>query len=187
MGWLESVWLKILELRGEILAGIFAACIFILLFANGDYQYARDLSKEALVWIFLLAVLTFFLILARMGKAIFDLVGAWRKKRIEHSKAIEFQIGVLKYLDTLSQGERAVLSYLVQKNQQSFNGDMTARNVVTLQQKNLIAIGSGMMVQDDAPYIIPPFVWNELQARKAEFNTADLEGMHPWRDHWMTR
>jgi hypothetical protein len=93
----------------------------------------------------------------------------------------------LKFLDTLSEDERQVLSYLVQKNQQSFNGEMTARNIVTLRQKNLIAMGTGVMVQDDAPFIIPPFVWSELQARKVEFNTADLEGPHPWRDHWMTR
>ena len=187
MEWVTSIWLKILELRLHVLAAICAFCVLVILLNDGAFRYAHDVSPGVLGLMFLGAVLTFCLIVAQVGKLLFDFVMTWRKSRIQHIKAQEFQTGVFKFLDTLSAQEREVLSYLVLKNQQSFNADMMAKVVVTLQQKNLIAIGAGMMSQRDAPYIVPPFVWDELQRRKTDFSKADLSGIHTWREHWMTQ
>lgn len=187
MDWLGSAWLKILELKMHLLVGTCAFCVFVLVLNDRGFSYAHNLSPDVLGLMLLGAILTFCLIVTQVGKQIFDLILAQRKRRADISNALEFQKGVYKFLDTLSAQEREVLSYLVIKNQQSFNADMMAKVVVTLQQKNLIAIGGGVMSQTDAPFIVPPFVWEELQRRKADFSKADLSGIHPWREHWMTR
>lgn len=186
MNWLENAWLKVLDLRVEILIGICVACVLIVFLANGHAFYLNELPKLVLGVISALAILAFCLTLARLAKALFAVVKNWWNKRVLRSNTLKNEGKVLVYLDSLSEDERKVLSYLVQKNQQSFNADMTARNVVTLKQKHLIVMGAGAMDVDDAPFIVPPFVWAELQVRKAEFNTANLSGPHPWRDHWMT-
>lgn len=185
MEWVTGIWLKILELRLHLLMGVCAFCVLVLLLNDGGFRFAHNLSPGVLGLMFLGAVLTFCLSVAQLGKLIFDAGSAWRKKRVEYSQALVFQKGVFKFLDTLSEKEREVLSYLVLKNQQSFNADMTAKVVVTLRQKNLIAIGAGIMAQTNAAYIIPPFVWDELQRRKADFSMADLSGPYPWRESWM--
>lgn len=96
----------------------------------------------------------------------------------------EYRQQVLGYLDTLSEVEREILSFLVQKNQQSFTADMAGKLIATLKQKGLVEMGPGVHTQLDWPFTVPNFVWEELMRRKEDFNIADLEGRVPWREQW---
>ena len=98
-----------------------------------------------------------------------------RKKREEE---------VLGYLDTVNDREREILSYLVQKNQQSFTADMGGELIATRKSKGLIEMGSGVHSPMTWPYTVPNFVWRELKRRQAEFNTANIDESPPWHICW---
>lgn len=187
MSWsFESAWLKVLDMKGEIATALCLASIVVIVCADRDWLYISQLPKTALALVAILGIVSGLIAVARLGKIVSDKVQTWRRAKKEQAAIDASAKETLVFLNTLTDGERNVLSYLVQKNQQSFTGTMMGRNIVTLRQKRLIVMGTGIVAQDDVPYTIPPYVWAELQVRKEEFNTADLAGPYPWRDHWMT-
>jgi hypothetical protein len=102
-----------------------------------------------------------------------------RKLRIDLRKKHK---EVLGFLDSLSDKEHVVLSYLVQNNQRSFDAVMTANVVATLRQKGLVTMGGGTVSVLDTPFTVPTLVWDELLIRRNEFNSCDVAGPHPWRE-----
>ena len=109
MDW-GNIWLKILDLRLHLLVGVCAFCVLVLVLHQRGFDYAHNLSPGVLGLLFLGAILTFCLIVAQVGKQIFDAGMAWEKRHREHSEGLKFQGEVLKFLDTLSAQEHKVFS-----------------------------------------------------------------------------
>jgi|GEM_PF-5507314 len=192
----DSNWLKVLDIKGTIAAAVTAACVVILLLAEYDLLYLGGLPIGVRAFFVIFGIIAFFILLGRLWEAFSASQKESKAKKAEErslqrqreedeADVEEQRITTLSFLDTLSEVETEILSYLVQKNQQSFQGEASGGHAAPLKQKGLIKIGSGIQRQNDCSFTIPPYVWEELQNRKDEFNTADLTGPHPWRVHWM--
>lgn len=195
MAWFpDSNWLKVLEIKGSTAAAVAVACIMILVMADAGWFFLDTLPEWAKA---VVAVVAFLAIALTGGNVLQWFIDESSKTRERRDKGKEEQAKqrkrkeererlrqtILGYLDTLSDSERDILSYHVQKNQQSFTTDMTGERIGTLKQKGLVEMASGIHREMSWPFTIPNFVWEELQRRKDEFNTAKLNDLDPWHDN----
>lgn len=194
MSWFpDSNWLKALEIRGSTAAAVAAASILVFVMAEAGWFHLDTLPAWLKAIIAAVAVLALALVGGNVAQWFIDESSKKKERRREeeehraeqHKKEeaqAQYRRQALGYLDTLSGLEREIFSYLVQKTQQSFTTDMSGTRIGTLLQKGLVEMGSGVHGALDWPFTIPNFVWEELQRRKDEFNTANLNDPHPWRD-----
>lgn len=196
MSWFpDSNWLKALEIRGSTAAAVASASILVFVMSELGWFYLDILPT----WMKALFAIVAILALALVGGNVVQWLIDEAAKKKERSRKEEerrneqrqkdeaqanYRQNVLGYLNTLSDREREILSYLVQKNQQSFSADMAGERIGPLKQKGLVDMSSGVHTQMEWPFTIPNFVWEELQNLKEEFNTADLNEPQPWRDPW---
>jgi hypothetical protein len=194
MAWFpDSNWLKALEIKGSTAAAVAVACIMILVMAFAGWFFLDTLPA----WVKAVVAAVAFLAIALTGGNVLQWFIDESSKKRERRRQEEEQRAeerkredtqerhrqkVLGYLDTLSDREYEILSYLVQKNQQSFTAEMGGTRIATLQQKGLIEMATGIYSSIDWPYTIPNFVWEELQRCKDAFTEAGLSGTPPWRD-----
>ncbi len=194
MSWFpDSNWLKALEIRGSTAAAVASASILVFVMSELGWFYLDILPTWMKALIAIVAVLALALVGGNVVQWLIDESAKKKERRRKEEERREeqrqkdeaqanFRRQVLGYLNTLSDSEREILSYLVQKNQQSFSGDMAGERIGPLKQKGLVEMASGVHTQMEWPFTIPNFVWEELQKRKGEFNKADWDGPQPWRD-----
>jgi len=188
----DSGWLQALKVQGSVAAALFAASVTVLILAALQMLYLDTLPRWALAIFVLIAIFSFAIFCARIWE--------WARERrdqdaiareVREAREVEerqereaIEAGerqTLRYLDTLSTIEKEILSYLVTNNTQSFTDFMGGSRIATLVQKGLIVMGAGVHSQMDWPYMIPNFVWAELQRRSEEFHSKNPHGPHPWR------
>jgi len=185
MTWIpDSNWLKALDVKGSVAGAIAVACLAVLFISDLNWFYLGALSNWVKAVFAIVAVLALSLLGGNLAQWGIDEYKRARQRRQKERLRAEHRQQVLRYLDTLSNIEREILSYLVQTNRQSFTTDMAGDLIGTLKQKGLIEMGSGVHSALNWPFIVPNFVWEELKRRQDEFNTADLEGPVPWRERW---
>ena len=92
---------------------------------------------------------------------------------------------ILGRLNSLSENEHRILSYLVQANNQSFNYRADDWDVQGLVGKGLLRIAAGQHSFFAVPFIVPDFVWSNLRKRRHEFSAAAPPQEPPWVKDWM--
>lgn len=175
----DGSWLKILEQSTWVLGAI---CIFSLisyvLLVRGIFQsllgYPWLPDASLIVFVFFAC-----LSISSIMKEISNKISQYFKKRKIHSHQIS-------RLDSLSPIEHRILSYAIQTGRQSFKTRLDNGDVSLLVQKGLLIRGGGTQNILEMPHFIPDHVWNELQMRISDFDSADLTDNPPWQRHWMS-
>lgn len=175
---LDGSWLKILEQKGWVF------CAMALFFGVFRYLLAAGmlpgLSKytwlpdAVLLAAILFAILAVGSIAHWLTESVPGATRGWRARR-----------KILARLDSLSEIEHRILSYLVQDNSQSFNYRIDDGDVQLLVQKGLLLMAGGHQNVFAVPFLIPDFVWRELRKRSDEFSSAAPPQDPPWVKSWM--
>lgn len=175
---MDSGWLKIFEQKGWVYFALF------LFFAALRYLLENALlpSLASFTWLsdvsLLGAVLFAILTIGSVGYSI----ATWLR---EFARSRRYRNTVLRRLDSLSDIEHRILSYLVQSNSQSFNYRIDDGDVQQLVQKGLLEMAGGHQNIMAIPFCVPDFVWAQLKKRSHEFSSAAPPEDEPWVKNWM--
>ncbi len=90
---------------------------------------------------------------------------------------------ILRHLETLSLKEKEIFGRLLATNERSFVATETGGYANTLIAKQLVARPAQIATLLNFVYIVPEFVWRELQRRKDQFPDSD-DPTDPWRVPW---
>jgi hypothetical protein len=104
----------------------------------------------------------------------------------------ENQRGLHKYIPHMTEREREVISYLLAKNQKTFEAAADGGRVATLLSRGIVMIvarPNQHLDMDNVPMTIPDHLWDVLLKHKDQFPYTpppdDEVEPHPWRRHWM--
>lgn len=161
-GWLDSGWLKALDLKGS--TALFLALGFGTIYLLAQYGlFSLDQLPGWLIAIFVtVGIVSFFIFLSRLWESITKQISKWIAKRKREKATIE-------HFDTLNEKEKAYLGTLLRDNTRSFNTHAVEGTAHSLMAKGIIYRAEGMGDIIEWPYLVPKFVWDELQKRKDEF------------------
>lgn len=175
---LDSGWLKLFEQKGWVYFSLALFCAALrYLLASGflpslaGFDWLPDASLLG-------AVLFGILTIGSMGYRIASWLTDFGRTRGARRT-------ILSRLNSLSDVEHRILSYLVQANNQSFNYRIDDGDVQGLVHKGLLRMAGGHQNIMAIPYSVPDFVWRELKKRPNEFNSAAPPQDPPWVKHWM--
>ena len=117
---------------------------------------------------------------ARMARAIHTVVANALVVRSAR-RALELkQSEVLRHLDTLSDDERKILEWCVKNHQRGIVSNYLNQPLALLTTKGIFEVAPPpLFTLMKMPYLIPDFVWNELQQRKTEFTPKSTGN---WRE-----
>jgi hypothetical protein len=174
----DSGWLKLFEQKGWVyfsLAFFFGALRYLLQneFLPG-LAGLRWLSDSSLLGAILFAILAIGAIGHRIGGLAIEYVGGWRARK-----------ATLTRLNSLSDVEHRILSYLINANCQSFDYRNDDGDVQQLVAKGLLFTPPGQYNFHMVPFIVPDFVWRELRRRREDFSSAAPPDEPPWVKDWM--
>ena len=115
-----------------------------------------------------------------------DLGSHWKRRRLSRArrKAVE------NYIPHMSEQERQIIGYLLERNQKSFDCDVDGGNAAPLIARGIIvcALRRGQMFDmDRMPMTVPDDVWDVLSKHRHVFPERYEGSIHPWRIHWMAR
>jgi ABC-type microcin C transport system permease subunit YejB len=100
---------------------------------------------------------------------------------------------VRNYIPHMTDEERAIIAYLLAKNQKTFIAEVNGGYAMTLISRGIVVRA---VVQDqvfdfrNTPMAIPDHIWDVLVQHKDQFPyTPPEDGTEvlPWRVHWMAR
>lgn len=184
-------WLEILKASGWQTAAIAAACGVFLTLAHWRWLPALD------PWMIQLAVFSLlvsgFLAAASLINAVlkFFPVQKWIVYwlRIKREKA-----AVRNYIPHMTPDERAIIAYLLAKNQKMFTAEGSGGYAMTLISRAIVvrALQPGQMFDmENTPMTIPDHIWEVLLEHKKQFPYSppahgEVE-RHPWRVPWQVR
>lgn len=106
------------------------------------------------------------------------------------------QKAVGNYIPHMTENERAIVAYLLAKNQKMFEAESNGGYANTLLSRGIVRFATVPGAQyspDDVPMAIPDHIWDVLKSNEASFPyTPRLSGrsnveVHPWRVPWMLR
>jgi hypothetical protein len=188
----DPKWLEILKASGWQTTALAAAFGVVLLLMRVGWIASPD------VWFTALCALAFliclFLALTSIGRGIADFLqprvrlSRWTRER-EQKKLVR------KYIPFMTDHEKAIIAYLLHRNQKTFTAASDGGNAATLISRRIVvrALVPGQVVSaEDMPFAIPDHVWDVLAEQKDQFPyTPSLrrDGVepHPWRVPWMAR
>jgi len=101
---------------------------------------------------------------------------------------------VRNYIPYMTEQEKAIISYLLYKNQKMFTAEDTGGFAATLISREIVvhALQRGQVFDlQNVPMTIPDHVWDVLMQCRNQFpytppKQGDTKG-HPWRVPWMAR
>lgn len=142
---------------------------------------ARLLAFVALI---IFGSLTIFAVAKNAAPVVGTAVQRRREKRA-HDDAINKMVGML---DSLSEAEHEILSYLVTNKQQYFTAMQDGERAITLLTKGIVILAAkyGQIISVwDCPFKVRDEIWDVLLSRADEFKHRDrTERRHPWRSGW---
>jgi len=96
-----------------------------------------------------------------------------------------------RYIPFMSEKEREIISYLLQRKEKMFTAASDGGYAATLISRRIIvlSINSGLHYSiEDVPMMIPDHIWDVLERNKTSFQTVTSENSpHPWRVPWALR
>lgn len=105
-------------------------------------------------------------------------------KRLKNLKNIE------NYIPHMTDKEREIIAYLLNKNQKTFTCAVDGGYANTLMARGIVvsATRRGQIFDgENMPATIPDAVWDILIKYKDQFPYRTTDETHPWRIHWMNR
>jgi hypothetical protein len=153
-------WLKILELKPR---HIFGALLFlgILIFVP------KNLAEKLGIFAFRQTIDLY------LGVAFIGLFCLWLVQiyPILQNKFLtkHYQKAILGKLETLSQDEWLLLTYCLEKHQQTVSLEFTDRDATALATKGLLKRPSGSFDVLAWPFMVPDYVWKELLNQRESF------------------
>jgi Super-infection exclusion protein B len=107
----------------------------------------------------------------------------WRIQQVK--KAVE------KYIPHMTEKDKEIIGYLLNKNQKVFTGNQDGGYASTLIAAGVIVYAhrhGQIMHLDDVPFAITDEAWEVLQKNKDQFSYSGADDApHPWRIGWMER
>lgn len=179
MASIDGGWVRLLEQKTWVFLSLAAASgtvwyLIYLGFLGKSFPYSW-IPDAALV----ACVLFLFLGVGSLLAKIFVGTNSWWRSKKARKAAVD-------RLNSLSAIEHNILSYLVQSDQRSFNARLDNGDVVLLLQKGLVQRFGGQQSVMEIAHFVPDHIWSALQARRHDFNSADLAGDPPWHRNWMS-
>lgn len=159
---LDSGWLKLLDLSGPSSFACFVTC--------GAISYGHSDS-----WLLMATLPDWVVAFANVGLFFFGALAAvwvlrgivgWLQSAVRKRGRAR---RVNQQLDSLSQDERKVFSYLLNRGQNAFPCSLADPTVGVLVQRGLVIRGAGQHSIVNWPHIVPPYVWDVLLDRRDEF------------------
>jgi hypothetical protein len=186
-------WLSILKTSGWQCAAATVAS-GLLLFANERQwlpvplpDWAALAAEVALLVFGCLAVASLGLEIVRSSKPAIDHFNRWRWTRKAKRQAEA-------YLPHLRERDRAIIAYLLEKNETGFTTELDGGHAAGLIAHGFIVrtIKPGQVVREPrVPFTVPVEIWEILQKHKAQFpykpQYSDGAEVRPWLVHWMER
>jgi Super-infection exclusion protein B len=101
---------------------------------------------------------------------------------------------VREYIPHMTERERAIIAYLLARNQRTFTVDQDGGHAATLISMGIVdcALRPGQIFrQDDMPVVVPSYIWKVLEEHKDQFpykpRSDGWPEPHPWRISWMAQ
>jgi hypothetical protein len=188
--WISKTLATLDAISGYTYAALASACGLVLFLPSP--LFGVDVSQVRRDWVGWIAVgmITFALLaLAKIARAIHPVIAnavvARSARRALHMKQAE----VLAHLDALSVEERYLLAHCLANNEKTIISNYLNGPLTMLVTKGIFRMAPNpIFTPMKMPYIIPDFVWAELQRRKAEFPPEDPNHRHERLRHgWMAR
>jgi hypothetical protein len=184
-------WLEILKASGWQTTALATAFGLFLLAAHIGWLPPLD------PWMLHLAALAFLvcmcLALASMGSAAIKIFPV-QKWLVYWMNTERKKKEIRKYIPHMTEDEKAIIAYLLARNQKVFTVESDGGHAVTLMSMGIVVRAGqpGQMFRGtDMPVAIPDYIWDVLEKHKDQFpytprNDGRIEA-HPWRVHWMAR
>jgi hypothetical protein len=185
-------WLEILKASGWQTAAVATACgSFLLVGAWGWLPPLAPWMIQLAAFGFLLcaslAVVSF---ISAMLK--FFPIRVWVVHWISLRRATR---GMRDYIPYMTSDERAIIAYLLEKNEKTFCAAADGGKARILLSRGIVTIVAQpgqQLDSEDVPMTIPDHLWDVLRKHKNEFPYTPVEDddgveIHPWRVHWMER
>jgi hypothetical protein len=173
--WISKTLATLDAISGYTYAALVIACGLVLFLPSPLFEI--DLAPLRSAWggwvvvgMIGFASLTF----AKIARAIHPLLANALVARSERRLLRANQAKVLIHLDTLSIDERRLLAECIAANQRGIVSNYLNGPLTLLVSKGIFQMAPNpIFTERKMPYIIPDFVWTELQKRKAEFPPED--------------
>ena len=161
-------WLKVLQLKPRFLFAFwfFSVLILFMPVSLADKLGITQIRESYRSWIGIATSGFFAIWIVQLWPSFKQ----WWRSRRQQSE-------ILKFVKTLSEDERLLLAYCLDRNQQTVRVDMFSpmgAAAASLHQKGLMEPAEGLGSAIDWPYTIPTFVWKYLQAHKSRIVRPEL-------------
>lgn len=187
----DSRWLEVLKASGWQTGAIAAACALFLFAAHLAWLPPLDawMVLAAVFGLLLFGCLAFASFISATFK--FFPVQMWVIHWVKTNKR---KREVRDYIPHMTAQEKAIISYLLEKNQMMFTAEDNGGRSATLISRGIVvyAIRPGQTYDTmNVPMAIPDHVWDVLLKHKDQFPYAPPKQgeaeRHPWRVPWMAR
>jgi hypothetical protein len=189
---IEARWLDILKATGPQTTAIAIACLIFLMLPTWGVispleAWERHLVVFALLVCGLLAVasvLTAAYTFFPAGRWLSYWINNWRLKH-----------QVAAYIPFMTEKDRKIIAYLLEKNQKQFTGASDGGYAVGLISRGIIEADlrdKQVFRENDVPFHIPDPIWEVMVEHRSEFKYepeySEEDGeteVFPWRVHWL--
>ncbi|MCL4501296.1 MAG: superinfection exclusion B family protein [Deltaproteobacteria bacterium] len=183
----DSKWLEILKASAWQTTAIAIACGIFLLFAH--WGWLPPLAP----WIILIAAFGLMLC-GSLAIAAFLSSSPVRKLIVHWFTILRQKHAVRKYILHMTNKEREIIAYLIEKNQKTFMYTIDGGYATTLISRGIVICGLRLGQAGSAhhiPFIIPDHIWSVLMKHRREFPysppLSKEDEVYPWAISWMLR
>jgi hypothetical protein len=187
----DPKWLEILKASGWQTAAGTAACgLFLLAGYRGFLPPLTPWMVQLVAFGFLLCACLTVASCISTALKIFP-IQVWL---VHWNNLRRAKRGLRDYIPHMTPDERAVIAYLIAKNQKTFSAEADGGKARVLLSRGIVTIlarPGQQLDPENVPMAIPDPLWEVLQQHKQEFPYEPVEDdgveVHPWRIHWMAR
>jgi hypothetical protein len=186
---LESKWLDLLKASIWQLLGVAIGCFLFLFAANRGWLGIPKLASWMILSASFGGLICGCLAITSITGDFFNFFSV--VKRFNNLLSRRKQIHNLRnYIPHMTPEERAIIAYLLAKNQMAFTGASDGGYATTLIGQGIIILaarGNQHIPRNYVPWIIPEHIWKELLKHKQKFPfnpRPGEENVEPWRIPW---
>ena len=188
--WVSKTLATLDAISGYTYAALAAACGLILFLPSPLLGIdLAPIRRDWGGWIVVGMIAVAFLALAKMARAVHPLIANAIVARSARRALNMKQAEILAHLDALSVAERNLLACCLANNEKTIISNYLNGPLTMLVAKGIVRMAPNpIFTPMKMPYIIPDFVWAELQRRRAEFPPEDSNQRRERQQHsWMAR
>jgi hypothetical protein len=181
----DPKWLDLLKASGWKTGAVAIGCAALVLAIKGGFLSA---GPNWVLGFAAGAVICACLAVSSLVSGLFKLLKPieWLM-RVQQHRA--FKKSVRDYIPRMTEGERAIIAYLLHHNEMMFTAASDGGHAATLISRGIVlrALRPGQMfAPEDMPCAVHDLAWPILETHRDQFPYQEAE-THPWRVHWMAR